>query len=115
MGTPEAVVRLWEELTGSTLRPERIAEFVQRDEAAELARFSQRRLPRAAKQVPEQSWLLLSAWLAAARNVNVEPTHTGPHFDDSHKGRVFDPHPSRPADSDLHRRIGRTQRYGEET
>lgn len=115
MGSPEAVARLWEELTGSTLGPERIAEFVHRDGVAELAWFSEHRLLRAAKQVPKQSWLRLSAWLAAARNVNVEPTHKGPHFDDSHKGRVFDPHPSRPADSDLHRRIGRTQRYGEET
>jgi hypothetical protein len=113
MASPEAVSRLWQELTGNALSRERAAEFVQCDEVGELAQFTERRLRRAAKQVPQVSWLLLSAWLSAARDVSVEPTHRGDHFDDSHKGRMFDPHPSRPADSGLHRRIGPTQRYGE--
>ena len=63
MASPEAVARLWQELTGNALSRERTAEFLQRDEVGELAQFSERRLRRAAKQVPQASWLLLSAWL----------------------------------------------------
>lgn len=77
MASPEAVARLWQELTGNALSRERTAEFLQRDEVGELAQFSERRLRRAAKQVPQASWLLLSAWLSAARDVSVEPTHGG--------------------------------------
>jgi len=116
LGTAEAVLHLWQEITGRRLNSARRGEFLARPAASELARFSERRLRRAAMQVDRSSWLMLKAWLDSAHSVDaVPPQHRGPHFDDSNSGRVFDPHPRGPANSALHRRIGRTQRYEEDT
>jgi hypothetical protein len=118
LGSGEEVLQLWESLTGTKLTPARRDEFLSRAATVQLARYSEKRLRKAARREPrgeKGEWLLLDSWLHHATQAKGTVTTKGDHFDDSHKGRPFDAYPRAPPDADLLRRLGPTQRYDDST
>jgi hypothetical protein len=113
-GRLDALIDLWQELTGVRLTDEQRGEFLTRRETQRLAALPQKRLRRAAATVfarPDHrpGTLMLDAWLHEAEARVSVPQRRPERFPaQSVPFGSRDIHPA-PVDRELHRRIGRVQ------